>query len=1097
MTSMEEDDEAEVSPPKGAQSLVDLVFSWSIHDVLNKDLYKDKVQQIPTTFPSTSCYLKSFIFPLIEETHADLCSGMEKLADASTYEISSVERSKEYRPPKDLLYDIEIKRTTNTKNAGDKCELETGDLFALTDIRPRCIDDLSRPKSGYLIALVQQVKEEKDFLKLQILTSMPMVLDQDMQMDEKIGTFFGVFLVNMTTHIRIWSALNLELGSSNLSIIGKVLQPDSFVRDGCSLCSFDKYAKARTNSHNVLCSSGLNDSQEEAVLKCIATRGCVHDSTVKLIWGPPGTGKTKTIGVLLCVLRQMKCRTLTCAPTNLAVLEVTRRLLRLVMESVDCGIYGLGDVVLFGNRERMQIDAHDDLSNVFLDNRAKILGKCFAPKSGWRHYLRLMISLLEDPGHHYHLYLNDKRERNDGSDDDMEDEEMLEFGRDKKELYAQNFRIVKNKKSWMKIIAQTLRDNKERKKGNEVLVQKNRSRDGKANNGNYRIGNKRRLNFGEFVKKEFKYIQKEMKYFIVNLCIHLPTCFISLEVVENMFQALDFLDHHGTLLCSASMVSDEEILNITEDGRGYVSGSSELSVSKRNCLQMLRSLPEAFFPPDALKSSIRAFCLDNACLLFCTASSSVRLHIQGRTPVELLVVDEAAQLKECESAIPLQLPGLRHAMLIGDEQQLPALVKSKICEVADFGRSLFERLVLLGHRKHLLNVQYRMHPSISLFPNQEFYKRQILDAQNVKEKSYHRSFLQGDLYGSYSFINIAFGSEDVNDGHSLRNMVEVAAVCDIISRLFKESVALKKRIGIGVIAPYKAQVSAIQEKLGSTYGSDPKSDFSVRVRTVDGFQGGEEDVIIISTVRSNGIGSVGFLSNNRRVNVALTRARYCLWILGNGTTLKNSGSVWKKIVADAKNRGFFHHADEDRNLSVAIIAALVDVDQLDIRLHVEPLLFSGARWKVCIDDTFWKSMEKVKDIEIRKEALSLLIKISCGWRRPHKEANLISLSGISTRFLEYYKVNERLNLVWTVVIHEEKYDYKQVLVVWDISALSDIAEVAKKLDNFFRSYPLDVMSLCRYKHLEGNFIVPVEVQKSDYMRLLSIQFAGLSLQDDF
>lgn len=74
--------------------------------------------------------------------------------------------------------------------------------------------------------------------------------------------------------------------------------------------------------------------------------------------------------------------------------------------------------------------------------------------------------------------------------------------------------------------------------------------------------------------------------------------------------------------------------------------------------------------------------------------------------------------------------------------------------------------------------------------------------------------------------------------------------------------------------------------------------------------------------------------------------RYCLWILGNGTTLKNSGSVWKKIVVDAKNRGVFHHADEDRNLSVAIIAALVDVDQLDIRLHVGPLLFSGARWKV-------------------------------------------------------------------------------------------------------------------------------------------------------
>lgn len=1093
---MEDDDEAKL--PTGVQSLTDLVFSWSIKDVLNKDLYKDKVQQIPTTFPSTSCYMQSFIFPLIEETHADLCSSMKKLADASTYEISSVERSKEYHPPKDLLYDIEIERTTYTKNNGEKCELETGDLLALTDRRPKCIDDLSRPKRGYLIALVQRVREEKDCLKLKILTSMPIVLEQDMQDDEKIETFVGVYLVNMTTHNRIWSALNSELGSSNLSIIGKVLQPDSFVRYDCGLCSkIQKYAKARSYSHNVLCSSGLNNSQEEAVIKCIATRGCFHDNTIKLIWGPPGTGKTKTIGVLLCVLRQMKCRTLTCAPTNLAVLEVTRRLLRLVMESVDYGIYGLGDVLLFGNRERMQIDAHDDLVNVFLDNRAKILGKCFAPMSGWRHYLRLMISLLEDPGHQYRLYLNDRKERNDDSDDDMEEYGMLKFSGEKKELHAQHFKDVKNKKLWMNIIAQTLRENNERKKRNEVPLQKNHSRDGKTNNGNYCFGNKRRLDFGKFIKKEFTHIQKELKYFVVNLCTHLPTSLISLQLVETMFRALDCLEHHRNLLCSTTMVSDEEILNITEDGRGYVSGSSELSMSKRNCLQMLRSLPEALIPADALKSSFKAFCLDNACLLFCTASTSVRLHVQGRTPVELLVVDEAAQLKECESAIPLQLPGLRHAILIGDEQQLPALVKSKICEEADFGRSLFERLVLLGHRKHLLNVQYRMHPSISLFPNWEFYSRQILDAPNVKEKSYHRSFLQGDLYGSYSFINIAFGSEDMFDGHSLRNMVEVAAVCDIIARLFKESLALKKSIGIGVISPYKAQVSAIQEKLGTTYSSDPKSEFSVRVRTVDGFQGGEEDVIIISTVRSNGNGSVGFLSNNRRVNVALTRARYCLWILGNEATLKNSGSVWKKIVVDAKYRGVFHLADEDRNLSLAIIAALVDIDQLDIRLHIARLLFSGARWTVCFDDNFWKSMEEVKDIEIRKEALSLVTKLSSGWRWSHKEANLISLSGISTQLLEYYKVNELLNLVWTVGIREEKYNYIQVLLVWDLSVLSDIAKIAKKLDNLFWSYSLYARSLCKYKHWEGNFCAPIEVQKADYMQLLSIQFAALSLKDEY
>ena len=89
-----------------------------------------------------------------------------------------------------------------------------------------------------------------------------------------------------------------------------------------------------------------------------------------------------------------------------------------------------------------------------------------------------------------------------------------------------------------------------------------------------------------------------------------------------------------------------------------------------------------------------------------------------------------------------------------------------------------------------------------------------------------------------------------------------------------ESVANKQKVSVGVISPYNAQVFAIQEKLGKTYSTSTHSDFSVSVSSVDGFQGGEEDVIIISTVRSNLNGKVGFLSNRQRANVALTRARY-------------------------------------------------------------------------------------------------------------------------------------------------------------------------------------------------------------------------------
>lgn len=82
----------------------------------------------------------------------------------------------------------------------------------------------------------------------------------------------------------------------------------------------------------------------------------------------------------------------------------------------------------------------------------------------------------------------------------------------------------------------------------------------------------------------------------------------------------------------------------------------------------------------------------------------------------------------------------------------------------------------------------------------------------------------------------------------------------------------REKLSIGIISPYSAQVAAIQEKLGNTYEND--EDFDVRVKSVDGFQGGEEDVIIISTVRSNNGGAIGFLSNHQRTNVALTRAKY-------------------------------------------------------------------------------------------------------------------------------------------------------------------------------------------------------------------------------
>ncbi|CAN6718319.1 unnamed protein product [Malus baccata var. baccata] len=104
-----------------------------------------------------------------------------------------------------------------------------------------------------------------------------------------------------------------------------------------------------------------------------------------------------------------------------------------------------------------------------------------------------------------------------------------------------------------------------------------------------------------------------------------------------------------------------------------------------------------------------------------------------------------------------------------------------------------------------------MHPSISLFPKREFYDNQILDCPNLNEVSYKKCFLDGKMYGSYSFIIIANGKEEFDREHSQKNVVEVAVVHEIVSGLYKEFTRTKKNVSVGVISPYKAQVNAIQE----------------------------------------------------------------------------------------------------------------------------------------------------------------------------------------------------------------------------------------------------------------------------------------------
>ncbi|KAG5019547.1 hypothetical protein JHK87_015402 [Glycine soja] len=149
------------------------------------------------------------------------------------------------------------------------------------------------------------------------------------------------------------------------------------------------------------------------------------------------------------------------------------------------------------------------------------------------------------------------------------------------------------------------------------------------------------------------------------------------------------------------------------------------------------------------------------------------------------------------------------------------------------------------------------------------------------------------------------------------------------------------------MSPYAGQVTAIQENLGKMYDRHNHDGFNVNVKSIDGFQGGEQDVIILSTVRTNNRASLEFIASLQRTNVALTRARHCLWILGNERALTSNENVWRAIVLDAKSRKCFFNVDRDNEMTKAILDAMKESDQFDDLLDTNSVHFKNAFWKIC------------------------------------------------------------------------------------------------------------------------------------------------------
>ena len=295
-----------------------------------------------------------------------------------------------------------------------------------------------------------------------------------------------------------------------------------------------------------------------------------------------------------------------------------------------------------------------------------------------------------------------------------------------------------------------------------------------------------------------------------------------------------------------------------------------------------------------------------ASVVGCTLSLSGggMLDRESSGTFDVVVIDEAAQAIEPATLVPLVATGARQVFLVGDPVQLPATVISKEAMQYGLDRSLFQRLQEQDFPVVTLKTQYRMHPSIRKFPGEEFYGGLLEDSYTVEAET-SRDWHDYSCFGPFAFFNVSCGGEAQDAGSSLFNVAEadlaVGIYLELRSRFKAFSVPAQSQPSVGFVAPYRAQVAELRRRLsqrGVSVGD------GVDVRTIDGFQGRECDIVIFSTVRSKPGGQIGFLSSERRTNVALTRARSSLIVLGNAAALEKK-DVWGRLVKDAKKRDCF------------------------------------------------------------------------------------------------------------------------------------------------------------------------------------------------
>jgi len=276
-----------------------------------------------------------------------------------------------------------------------------------------------------------------------------------------------------------------------------------------------------------------------------------------------------------------------------------------------------------------------------------------------------------------------------------------------------------------------------------------------------------------------------------------------------------------------------------------------------------------------------------------------------------VLIDDDTQSCEIESLIPI-VHGCKHLTLIGDLKLSGPFNLYPNADTIGMNVSLFERMLRLYPDFHnLLKIQYRMNEEIVKYPNEKFYLNSIENDPSIKNlinEDFNANFNWPNKNIPLLFVHVE-GQEEITKFKSKRNENEAKIVALFLKKFKKLNIDFKN---IGIITPYVAQKMLIEKELKEEEFQD-EDIYNLEISSVDAFQGKEKDFIILSNVRSNPFGNIGFLDDYRRLNASITRAKYGMIVIGDANCL-SSNQIWSEFIKYYSDNGLLVEPDKKEKL---------------------------------------------------------------------------------------------------------------------------------------------------------------------------------------